>query len=203
VVRGLRTRTRLASGATRRDGAFHLGNEERARKATLRERHRLWLYKKTEACLYARIPAVLRCSCDVTAEPANDERDLGLAGNVRKKVPVVEDDLDNRWIMVRLLNAAGYDVIEAEDGHQALERARAEKPDLILMDLALPRLDGWEATRRLKADAHLRHIPVLALTAFAMTGDEERAREAGCEGYITKPVRSAMIRDMVRRYVGA
>jgi two-component system cell cycle response regulator DivK len=126
----------------------------------------------------------------------------GPIAGIRKKILVVEDDLDNRWIMVRLLSAAGYDTIEAEDGQAALDQARSERPDLILMDLALPRLDGWEATRRLKADPGLRHIPVVALTAFAMMGDERRAREAGCDGYITKPVRSAVIRDTVRRYVG-
>jgi two-component system cell cycle response regulator DivK len=122
---------------------------------------------------------------------------------VQKRILVVEDDLDNRWILVRLLQAAGYEAIEAEDGEQAIEKARSERPNLILMDLALPGVDGWEATRRLKADPDLRHIPVLALTAFAMHGDEERALAAGCDGYITKPVRSAMIRDMVRRYVGS
>jgi len=120
-----------------------------------------------------------------------------------KKVLVVEDDIDNRWVVSRLLSIAGYTIIEAEDGQQALEKARAEKPDLILMDLALPRLDGWEATRRLKADPELRHIPVLALTAFALEGDEQKARAAGCDAYITKPVRSVTIREMVRKYAGS
>lgn len=119
-----------------------------------------------------------------------------------KKVLLVEDDTDNRWVVARLLSVAGYAIVEAEDGQQAIEKAREEKPDLILMDLALPRLDGWEATRRLKADPELRHIPVLALTAFAMEGDEEKARAAGCDDYITKPVRSVTIRDMVRKYAG-
>jgi len=119
-----------------------------------------------------------------------------------KKLLVVEDDPDNRWVLVRTLERDGYTVLQAVDGREAIEVAKAEKPDLVLMDLALPNVDGWEATRRLKADPDLHHIPVLALTAFAMQGDAEKARAAGCDDYITKPVRSAQIRDIVRKYVG-
>ena len=94
-----------------------------------------------------------------------------------KKILVVEDDTDNRRIVTKVLSVEGYTVIEAVDGNEALALTRAERPDLILMDLALPNMDGWEATRQIKADAALRHIPVVALTAFAMRGDEEhRAR---------------------------
>ncbi len=119
-----------------------------------------------------------------------------------KKILVVEDDTDNRRIVVKVLSVEGYDVVEATDGVQALSRARAEHPDLILMDLALPNMDGWEATRRLKADPDTREIPVVALTAFAMRGDEEQARAAGCDDYIPKPARPIAIREIVKKYTG-
>lgn len=119
-----------------------------------------------------------------------------------KKILVVEDDTDNRRIVVKVLSVEGYEVVEATDGVQALSRARAEHPDLILMDLALPNMDGWEATRRLKADPETRGIPVVALTAFAMRGDEEQARAAGCDDYIPKPARPIAIREVVKKYTG-
>jgi len=119
-----------------------------------------------------------------------------------KKVLVVEDDMDNRRIVVKVLSVEGYHVIEAADGIEALARAREERPDLILMDLALPNLDGWEATRQLKSDPATRSIPVVALTAFAMRGDEEQARAAGCDDYLPKPVRPAAIREIVKTYTG-
>jgi len=119
-----------------------------------------------------------------------------------KKVLVVEDDMDNRRIVVKVLSVEGYQVIEAIDGVEALARVREEQPDLILMDLALPNLDGWEATRQLKLDPATRSIPVVALTAFAMRGDEEQARAAGCDDYLPKPVRPAAIREIVKKYMG-
>jgi len=119
-----------------------------------------------------------------------------------KKILVVEDDTDNRRIVVKVLTVEGYDVVEATDGIQALARARAEHPDLILMDLALPNMDGWEATRRLKGDPDTRTIPVVALTAFAMRGDEEQARAAGCDDYVPKPARPVAIREVVKKYIG-
>jgi two-component system, cell cycle response regulator DivK len=119
-----------------------------------------------------------------------------------KKVLVVEDDVDNRRIVVKVLSAAGYQVIEASDGVEALTRVREGMPQLILMDLALPNMDGWEATRRLKLDPVTRGIPVVALTAFAMRGDEEQAREAGCDDYLAKPARPAAIRDIAKKYTG-
>jgi len=121
---------------------------------------------------------------------------------VPKKILVVEDDTDNRRIVTKVLAVEGYLVIEATDGVEALAQARAELPDLILMDLALPTMDGWEATRRLKSDPDTRRIPVVALTAVAMRGDEEQARAAGCDDYIPKPARPAAIRAMVRKYIG-
>ncbi|MBI4518338.1 MAG: response regulator [Deltaproteobacteria bacterium] len=120
-----------------------------------------------------------------------------------KKILVVEDDADNRRIVTKVLTVEGYAVVEAIDGNQALEKARAEHPDLILMDLALPNMDGWEATRQIKADRTLQDIPVVALTAFAMRGDEEQARAAGCDDYIPKPARPMVIRAIVKKYVGA
>ena len=101
---------------------------------------------------------------------------------------IVEDDPGNRMLIADLLASTGYRPIEAEDGEEAIALTRQERPDLILMDLSLPRLDGWEATRRLKADADLKDIPVVALTAHAMVGDEAKALEAGCDGYIAKPI---------------
>ena len=125
-----------------------------------------------------------------------------MRGAMPKKILVVEDDADNRRIAVKILAVAGYDVLEATDGAQALALARSEHPDLILMDLALPTVDGWEATRQLKADPATHTIPVIALTAFAMAGDEERSRAVGCDDYIAKPARPTAIREMVRKHIG-
>jgi two-component system, cell cycle response regulator DivK len=119
-----------------------------------------------------------------------------------KKVLVVEDDADNRRIISTVLSVEGYEVVEATDGVEALAQARAERPDLILMDLALPNMDGWEATRRLKGDPKTRSIPVVALTAVAMRGDEEHARAAGCDDYVPKPARPVAIRAVVKKYTG-
>jgi len=119
-----------------------------------------------------------------------------------KKILVVEDDPDNRRIVAKVLSVEGYHVIEATDGIEALAQARAEHPDLILMDLALPNMDGWEATRQLKGNAETRVIPVVALTAVAMRGDEEQARAAGCDDYLPKPARPAAIRAVVKKYIG-
>ena len=119
-----------------------------------------------------------------------------------KKILVVEDDPDNRRIVAKTLAVEGYEIVEAADGLQALAQAHAEHPDLVLMDLALPNLDGWEATRRLKSDPATRLIPVIALTAVAMRGDEEQARAAGCDDYLSKPARPVAIREMVKKYTG-
>jgi two-component system cell cycle response regulator DivK len=121
---------------------------------------------------------------------------------MEKKILVVEDDPDNRRIVAKVLAVAGYHVVEATDGLEALSQAQVERPDLILMDLALPNLDGWEATRRLKGDPQTHGIPVVALTAVAMRGDEEEARAAGCDDYLSKPARPAAIREMVKKHIG-
>jgi len=104
------------------------------------------------------------------------------------KILLVEDNEMNRDMLSRRLARKGYQVVLALDGQSGLEMTQAEVPDLVLMDMSLPVLDGWEATRRLKADPATRHIPVIALTAHAMSSDREKALEAGCDDYDTKPV---------------
>ena len=104
------------------------------------------------------------------------------------KILVVEDDQDNREMVIKALNFHGYQVIEAVDGEEAIEKARAENPDLILLDIYLPKMDGYEVTRTLKGDQDLQYIPIIALTAHAMKGDREEALAIGCDGYITKPI---------------
>lgn len=104
------------------------------------------------------------------------------------KILLVEDNEMNRDMLSRRLMRKGYEVIIAVDGQLGVEIARAEAPDLVLMDMSLPVLDGWEATRRLKAAPETRPIPVIALTAHAMAGDRDKALEAGCDDYDTKPV---------------
>lgn len=101
---------------------------------------------------------------------------------------IVEDNEMNRDMLSRRLTRRGFDVVTASDGKAGLDAVAHEHPDLILMDLSLPEIDGWEATRRLKADPVTRDIPVIALTAHAMAGDESSALEAGCDDYETKPV---------------
>jgi len=115
------------------------------------------------------------------------------------RILVVEDDPDNRRIVVKVLAVDGYTTLEAADGETAVALARREHPDAILMDLAMPGVDGWEAARRLKADPATADIPIVALTAFALRGDEDRAREAGCDAYLSKPCRPQAIRDVVGR----
>jgi CheY-like chemotaxis protein len=104
------------------------------------------------------------------------------------KILLVEDNEMNRDMLSRRLQRKGYQVVLALDGQSGVEMAQTETPDLVLMDMSLPVLDGWEATRRLKADVSTRHIPVIALTAHAMSSDREKALEAGCDDYDTKPV---------------
>ena len=104
------------------------------------------------------------------------------------KILYVEDNEDNVYMLTRRLRRNGHEVIVAADGEQGLAMARAEAPALILMDLSLPVMDGWEATRRLKATPETRDIPIIALSAHVMTGDKEKALAAGCDDYDTKPV---------------
>jgi two-component system, cell cycle response regulator DivK len=104
------------------------------------------------------------------------------------KILLVEDNEMNRDMLSRRLVRNGYEVVMAVDGQQGVDMARSERPNMILMDMSLPVIDGWEATRRIKADDATRAIPVIGLTAHAMTGDREKAIEAGCEDYDTKPI---------------
>jgi two-component system cell cycle response regulator DivK len=112
----------------------------------------------------------------------------GIGKDPLRKILVVEDNQDNREMVVKALKFHGYQVIEAIDGEEAIEKAKAENPDLILLDIYLPKMDGYEATKRLKRDGRLKDIPVIALTAHAMKGNREEALAAGCDGYIPKPI---------------
>jgi CheY-like chemotaxis protein len=105
-----------------------------------------------------------------------------------KRILVVEDNKDNMTLIVDVLTSFDHEVIQAFDGETGLSLARSEVPDLILMDLSLPRMDGWTAARSIKEDAALNQIPIIALTAHAMVGDKERALQAGCDDYLSKPI---------------
>ncbi len=120
-----------------------------------------------------------------------------------KKILVVDDTEDNRQILRDLLGMAGYDMVEAHDGAEAVERASEHRPDLILMDIQMPVMDGYEATRRIKADPALRAIPVIAVTSYALSGDEEKTRAAGCDGYVAKPYSPRQMLSKVREILGA
>jgi CheY-like chemotaxis protein len=117
-----------------------------------------------------------------------------------RKVLVVEDVDFNRELIVQLLEDK-YEVIEAVNGQQGVELAERERPELILMDLSLPVMDGWEATRRLKANADLRAIPIIALTAHAMKGDKEKALAAGCDDYLVKPLDEDELMTRIAKYL--
>jgi CheY-like chemotaxis protein len=114
------------------------------------------------------------------------------------KILYVEDNEDNVYVLKNRLTRAGFTVLIATDGIQGLAMAASERPDLIVMDLSLPVLDGWEATKRIKAQPDIRHIPVIALSAHAMTGDRERALAAGCDDFDTKPVEMPRLLEKVR-----
>jgi two-component system, cell cycle response regulator DivK len=106
---------------------------------------------------------------------------------MNKRILVVEDQEDNRQILRDLLTSVGFQLLEAEDGAEGVAAAEAQRPDLILMDIQMPIMDGYEATRRLKANPALSAIPVIVVTSYALSGDEEKARAAGCDDYVTKP----------------
>ena len=119
---------------------------------------------------------------------------------MQKKILVVEDGEFNQDLLVQLLSDE-YIVVLAADGLEGLGKAESEKPDLILMDLGLPGMDGWEATRRIKASPELRRIPVVAITSHAMVGDEAKARAAGCDDYLVKPIDEVELLRTIRRFV--
>ncbi len=119
-----------------------------------------------------------------------------------KTVLIVEDNELNMKLFRDLLEAHGYSTLQTRNGIEALALARDHRPDLILMDIQLPEVSGLDVTKWLKEDDELRQIPVIAVTAFAMKGDEERIREGGCEAYISKPITVSMFLDTIRQFIG-
>ena len=119
-----------------------------------------------------------------------------------KRILVVEDQDDLRGVLRDLLTGSGYEMIEAVDGQAGVAKAKAEKPDLILMDIQLPVIDGYEATRQIKANSDTAKIPTIAVSSFAMRGDEFKAREAGCDRYVTKPYSPMQLLRIIRGLLG-
>ena len=118
-----------------------------------------------------------------------------------KRILVVEDQQDNRQIIRDMLAATDYEMSEAENGEQALVAVAKERPDLILMDIQLPIMDGYEATRRIKADPALNSIPIIAVTSYALSGDEQKARAAGCDDFVAKPYSPRRLLAKIRQYL--
>jgi two-component system, cell cycle response regulator DivK len=118
-----------------------------------------------------------------------------------KMILIVEDNADNRTLIKDVLDALDFGVLEATDGNEGVELALKHKPALILMDLSLPHKDGWEATREIKANADTANTPIIALTAHAMVGDRERALEAGCDDYISKPINLMELNEKIRKHL--
>jgi two-component system cell cycle response regulator DivK len=118
-----------------------------------------------------------------------------------KRILVVEDQEDNRQILRDLLSTTDYQVVEAENGEAALAAVAKQRPDLILMDIQLPILDGYEATRRIKADPALSSIPIIAVTSYALSGDEAKARAAGCDDFVPKPYSPRQLLAKIRQYL--
>jgi two-component system, cell cycle response regulator DivK len=123
------------------------------------------------------------------------------AAIVNRRILIVEDHEDNRRILRDLLSSRGYDLVEAEDGRQALAMAEDRRPALILMDVQIPLLDGYEVTRRLKANPELSAIPVIIVTSYALSGDESKARAAGCSAYVSKPYSVRNLLAKIQEYV--
>jgi two-component system cell cycle response regulator DivK len=118
-----------------------------------------------------------------------------------QRILVVEDTEDNRQIIRDLLTSAGYELIEAIDGVEGVATAEREQPDLILMDIQLPVIDGYEATRRIRAIPALAKVPIIAVTSYALSGDEAKTREAGCDGYVAKPFSPRQLLAKVREFL--
>jgi two-component system cell cycle response regulator DivK len=118
-----------------------------------------------------------------------------------KRILVVEDQEDNRQILRDLLGTTDFEVMEAANGEEALAAVAKQRPDLILMDIQLPILDGYEATRRIKADPALRSIPIIAVTSYALSGDEAKARAAGCDDFVPKPYSPRQLLAKIRQYL--
>jgi two-component system, cell cycle response regulator DivK len=119
-----------------------------------------------------------------------------------KTVLLVEDNEDNLVVYRTILEHVGFRVLEARDGEEGVSRAKENLPDLILMDISIPTIDGWEATQRLKADDNTKMIPIIALTAHALEEDRQKALQAGCDGYLAKPVEPRRVVQEVERFVG-
>ena len=117
------------------------------------------------------------------------------------KILVADDDFDNRTIATESLESAGYQIIQATNGFEALDAVAKEKPDLIFLDLSMPKLDGWQTVRRLKALPEVSKIPVVAFTAHAMVGDDHKAKEAGCDDYLTKPCTPKKIIEKAKEWL--
>src|SRR6201997_3868166 len=118
-----------------------------------------------------------------------------------KRILVVEEQEDNRQIIRDMLAPTDYEITEAEDGEQALLAIAKQRPDLILMDIQLPIIDGYTATRKIKADPALKSIPIIAVTSFALSGEEKKAREAGCDDYVPKPFSPRQLLAKIRQYM--
>jgi len=118
------------------------------------------------------------------------------------RILVIKDQEDVRGMLRDLLTGSGYTVIEAGDGEAGVAKAKSDRPDLILMDIQMPVIDGYEATRRIKVHPDLRPIPIVAVSSFAMKGDEEKARAAGCDHYVTKPYSPMQLLRVIRGFLG-
>jgi two-component system cell cycle response regulator DivK len=165
--------------------------------------HRLPFRKKSG--LFSRHHARLRCgwrrvfnAASRTRLPGGERGGTGMA----KTVLIVEDNELNMKLFHDLLEAHGYQTVGTRNGIEALDLARKHRPDLILMDIQLPEVSGLEVTKWLKDDQDLKHIPVVAVTAFAMKGDEERIREGGCEAYLSKPISVSKFIETIRHFLG-
>jgi two-component system cell cycle response regulator DivK len=131
----------------------------------------------------------------------NEETMEEVAKSFPKKILVVDDNQDSRELVVKVLKNKGYEMIEAVDGEEAVEKAVAEMPDLILLDISIPKLNGYEVARILKGKEEFKGIPIVALTAHAMKGDRMKALEAGCEGYISKPINVRELPAQVKSFL--
>lgn len=118
-----------------------------------------------------------------------------------QRILVIEDQEDNRIILRDLLTSVGFEVIEALNGQEGVDMAGTQQPDLILMDIQLPVLDGYEATRRIKGDPALASIPIIAVTSYALSGDESKAKAAGCDAYVTKPFSPRLLLEKIREFL--
>jgi len=126
---------------------------------------------------------------------------MGQEAEATKKILIVEDNTDSRELVIKVLKNRGYLLTEAADGEDALLKATEQLPDLILMDISIPKIDGFEVTRRLKEMENFKDIPIIALTAHAMKGDREKALQAGCDGYISKPINVRQLPDQIQAFL--